>query len=156
WNEWPEGTEVEPSLELGDQYLRITAEYSKQFLNRAPVKVPRPLFELPRFISGTTQAVEKIFGGRKIAVLMQDQKNDTEFWAAYCGGTLQRVTWPDLIDPKIFNANNFPVFIDIGTEHYQSSVKTSDDVGHALVRYLRQGGFLVSIPVGVWPLLYDD
>ncbi len=156
WNEWPEGTEIEPSLELGDKYLLITAEYSKRFLNSAPVVVPPPAAALPRFAPGTTKPVDKLLAGRSVGVIMQDHRNDSEFWAAYCGATLQRLTWKDLIDPKFFNASNFPVLVHIGKEHYTSSVKATDDVTRALVRYFRQGGFLVSLPTGTWPLLYDD
>jgi glycoprotein endo-alpha-1,2-mannosidase len=32
WNEWHEGSEIEPSAELGDQYLRITKRFASQFL----------------------------------------------------------------------------------------------------------------------------
>ncbi len=32
WNEWHEGSEIEPSAELGDQYLRITKRFAPQFL----------------------------------------------------------------------------------------------------------------------------
>jgi hypothetical protein len=156
WNEWPEGTEIEPSLELGEQYLRITAEYSKRFLNSAPVVVPTPAATLPRFAPGTTNPAEQLLAGRNVGVIMQEYRNDKEFWAAYCGATLQRLTWKDLIDPNVFNARNFPILIHIGTDHYTSSVKVTDDVARAFVRYLHQGGFLVSLPVGTWPLLYDD
>jgi len=155
WNEWPEGTEIEPSLELGDKYLQITAEYSKRFLDRAPVDVP-PAAPLPRFVPGTTRELDQVLSGRKIGVLMQDRMSDAEFWAAYCGATLQRLNWPDLIDPKVFNASNYPVLIHIGGEHYLSSVKVTDDVTLSLARYLSEGGFLVSLPTGTWPLLYDD
>lgn len=31
WNEWHEGSEVEPSLEYGDLYIRLTAEYAERF-----------------------------------------------------------------------------------------------------------------------------
>jgi len=31
WNEWIEGTEIEPSVEDGDKYLKLTAEYASQF-----------------------------------------------------------------------------------------------------------------------------
>ncbi len=156
WNEWPEGTELEPSLEFGDKYLQITAEYAKRFLNRAPVDIPSAA-ALPKSGPGTTHAVDKILSGRKLAVLVQDRMNDTEFWAAYCGATLQRLTWKDLIDSKYFNASNFPVLIHISTEHYNSSVKVTDDVTWSLVRYLHQGGFLVVVPSSSpWPLNYDD
>jgi len=156
WNEWPEGTEIEPSLELGDKYLQITAEYSKRFLNSAPVVVPPPIAALPRFAPGTTKPVDKLLSGRSVGVIMQEHRNDKEFWAAYCGATLQRLTWKDLIDPKVFNARNFPILIHIGNEHYTSSVKVTDDVARAFVRYLHEDGFLVSLPTGTWPLLYDD
>jgi hypothetical protein len=155
WNEWPEGTEIEPSLELGDKYLQITAEYSQRFLNRPTVSAPSPA-PMPTFTSGVLLGADKALSGRNVAVLMTDRMNDSEFWAAYCGATLQRVNWADLIDPKIFNASNCPVLIYIGGEHYNSSVKVTDDVARALVSYLRQGGFLVSLPTGTWPLLYDD
>jgi hypothetical protein len=156
WNEWPEGTEIEPSLEFGDKYLQITSEYSKRFLSSVPVEVPSSTVALPRVTPGTTHDADKLLAGRKVGVLMDDRMNDSEFWAAYCGATLQRLTWKDLIDPKFFNASNFPVFIHIGKEHYTSSVKATDDVTRALVRYMRQGGFLVSLPTGTWPLYYDD
>src|SRR5207247_8757708 len=42
WNEWLEGTEIEPSLELGDKYLQITAEYAEPFLKSPPINMPSP------------------------------------------------------------------------------------------------------------------
>jgi hypothetical protein len=155
WNEWPEGTEIEPSLELGDKYLNITAEYAKPFLNSPLVSVPKPS-ELPKFAPGTTNELDKILSGRKVGVLIDDRFTDAEFWAAYCGATLQRLDWKDLADLQFFNASNFPVLIDATHEHYTSSIKVTDDVAQSLVRYLHNGGFLVSLPMGTWPLLYDD
>ncbi len=34
WNEWHEGSEIEPSLEFGDKYLSLTGEYGRRFLGR--------------------------------------------------------------------------------------------------------------------------
>jgi hypothetical protein len=155
WNEWPEGTEIEPSLELGDKYLQITSEYSKQLFSSAPINVPPPA-ALPQFAPGTTRDLDGILAGRRIGILMDDRFTDAEFWAAYCGATPERLTWKDLIDPKYFNASNFPVLIHSAHEHYTSSVKTTDDVSRSFVRYLHEGGFLLSLPMGTWPLLYDD
>lgn len=31
WNEWHEGSEIEPSVEYGDLYIRLTAEYANSF-----------------------------------------------------------------------------------------------------------------------------
>ena len=36
WNEWLEGTEIEPSVEEGDKYLKLTAEYARRFLGQKP------------------------------------------------------------------------------------------------------------------------
>jgi len=36
WNEWLEGTEIEPSFEEGDKYLKLTAEYARHFLGQKP------------------------------------------------------------------------------------------------------------------------
>ena len=36
FNEWHEGSEIEPSLENGDRALRITAEFAPKFHSRAP------------------------------------------------------------------------------------------------------------------------
>jgi hypothetical protein len=33
WNEWHEGTEIEPSVQYGDLFLRLTARYAKPFLD---------------------------------------------------------------------------------------------------------------------------
>ena len=157
WNEWPEGTEIEPSLELGDKYLQITTEYAKPFINSATVAALLPSNSPPPFAPGTTNELDKILAGRKIGVLIQDQMNDSEFWAAYCGATLQRLTWQDLIDSKVFNADNFSVLVCITGEHYTSSVKVTDDVTESLVHYLHQGGLLLSVSTtGPWPFNYDD
>jgi glycoprotein endo-alpha-1,2-mannosidase len=156
WNEWPEGSEIEPSLEFGDAYLKITAEYAGPFLSGAPVNAPPPA-PLPRFASGTTNAAGEVLSGRTVGVLTQVWRNDSEFWAAYCGASLRRFAWIDLVDPKVFNASNVPVLIHIGTETYVSSAKATDDVTLALARYLHEGGFLVTLPAGApWPLHYDE
>jgi hypothetical protein len=31
WNEWHEGSEIEPSLEDGDKYIRMTGEMAAKF-----------------------------------------------------------------------------------------------------------------------------
>lgn len=32
WNEWHEGTEIEPSIQYDDKYVNLTGEYARQFL----------------------------------------------------------------------------------------------------------------------------
>jgi len=47
WNEWHEGTEIEPSVEYGDFYLNLTKYYSEHFrlLEDVPVEMRPPLKE---------------------------------------------------------------------------------------------------------------
>jgi hypothetical protein len=40
WNEWVEGTMIEPSVTYGDLYLRITANYAAQFKAGLPTPTP--------------------------------------------------------------------------------------------------------------------
>lgn len=156
WNEWLEGTEVEPSLELGEKYLQITAKYAKPFLKSARVPVPPPTVNLPRLFPGTTNQLDKLLAGRTVGILSADSSYNAEFWADYFGATVRRLTWADLINPNLFNAGKFPILISVAGEHYHSSIKSTDDVTDALIRYLHQGGFLVSLPTGPWPFYYDD
>jgi hypothetical protein len=154
WNEWAEGTEIEPSLELGDKYLQITAEYARRFLDSPVVSAPEPA-PLPRSFPGATNGLTKILLNRRVGVLAPYQI-DTEFWLAYCGATIRTLDWNDLIDPKIFNARDLPLFILIGNETYVSSVKATDDVTQSLIRFMHEGGFLACLPYGgPWPLHYD-
>ncbi len=66
WNEWPEGSEIEPSLELGDKYLQITAEYSQCFINSARVGSP-PAVPWPGLVPGTTNDLNTVLLNRKSA-----------------------------------------------------------------------------------------
>lgn len=40
WNEWPEGTMIEPSVSYGNLYLDITREYAAQFKRGLPTPTP--------------------------------------------------------------------------------------------------------------------
>jgi hypothetical protein len=151
WNEWPEGTEIEPSLEFGDKYLKITGEYSTKFLRAPPVTIPA-LVAPPRFTPGTTNRVERLFAGRKIGVL-PGSEFEPRFWLAYRGAEVQQLSWADVIDSRQFN---FPFVLHAGTDHFTTTVKVTDDVTRALIQYHGRGGFLVITPTAPWPFLYDD
>ena len=155
WNEWPEGSEIEPSLEFGDKYLQITSEFSKRFLS-SPTIPASTVISPPKLLPGTTNRADTLFAGRTIGMMKIGRFSDPEFWFHYCGASVRELTWDDLIDPVRFSARTFPLVVCVGDDHYKSSVKRTDDVTYALVRYLREGGFLVSLPVAPWPFLYDD
>ena len=155
WNEWAEGTEIEPSRESGGQYLGITAEYAKGFLE-SPTVEARACRAPDGFVPGTRLPASSLLAGRTVGVVMEDLQVDAEFWSLYYGAKAERLRWADLINPKVLSASNFPVLVFALNEHYTSSVNSTDDVTRALIRYLHEGGFLVALPYGTWPFLYDE
>ncbi len=40
WNEWHEGSEIEPSFETGERYIQLTGDYAPRFRDSAPIKAP--------------------------------------------------------------------------------------------------------------------
>jgi hypothetical protein len=62
----------------------------------------------------------------------------------------------DFISPEIFNAARFPVAFFIGGEHYLRTVQQEGDGDAALKRYLKEGGILVLLSSGPYPLYYGD
>ncbi len=154
WNEWYEGSEIEPSMEFGDKYAKLTGEFAPRFVASPPIAITASKSP-PRLAPGTTQALGNLLAGRTIGVL-PDCAFDPQFWLVYCGATVRQLTWTNLIDARLFNAKNFPFVIHAAGETYRSSVKTTDDVIHSLVRYLREGGLLVSLPSEPWPFYYDS
>lgn len=154
WNEWPEGTEIEPSVEFGDQYLKITREYALPFLRTTAAEVP-PAPRQRTILPGTTNEIARLLQGRSVAVI-PGSAGEAMFWAAYCGASVRMLDWSDLIDAKEFTAAKYPILLHARDEHFSSSVKVNDDVTRALIRYHAQGGFLVILPNAPWPFLYDD
>jgi hypothetical protein len=62
----------------------------------------------------------------------------------------------EFISRDAFNAARFPVAIFIGGEHYLRTVREEGDVDAALKRYLTEGGTLVLLASGPYPLYYGD
>jgi glycoprotein endo-alpha-1,2-mannosidase len=154
WNEWPEGTEIEPSVELGDKYLKITSQYAKSFIKETSVADSGSA--RPPALTLSMRKIDELLAGRNAAVLAQDRLNDAEFWVAYCGASMKRLTWANLIDPSQFNAKTFPLTVILRRENFTGTIKKAGDVKQAFIKYLHEGGFLVVLPLQPWPLHYDD
>ena len=41
WNEWHEGSEIEPSFEEGDNYMQLTGDYAPRFCDSSPARARR-------------------------------------------------------------------------------------------------------------------
>jgi glycoprotein endo-alpha-1,2-mannosidase len=151
WNEWHEGSEIEPSFEDGEKYLNLTGELAPRFCENPKVAVAAPT--APN--SNTLQRLQKKFSGRTIG-LLPGAKGDVLFWLHAIGADVHTLTWPDVVDSARFNSRTFPVVVFAGGEHYTGTVNSSGDVKEGLVRYLATGGFMVIVPSEPWPFYYDD
>jgi hypothetical protein len=149
WNEWHEGSEIEPSWEDADQYLKLTAKYAPGFLAAKSAHLPAGA-EPATAAAANLQA---LFSNRTIAVL--PDIGEAAFWLIDAGLHVRELSWADVADPAIFNPRNFQLVLQTDGEHYSSKGKLTDDVVPALQRYLAQEGFLISLPNGPFPFYYD-
>lgn len=154
WNEWHEGSEIEPSWEDGDTYLKLTAPNATRF-RRSPFSQATGAAGVAKLAPAKLQALRKLYTGRTIG-LLPDFGGDAAFWLLDAGVQLRELSWADLVDPRIFNARQFPLVLHAGGEHYVRTVKTERDVERALQRYLAEGGFLLAIPHLPFPFFYDN
>lgn len=64
--------------------------------------------------------------------------------------SVEELTPEELVSPKVFTARRYPLAVYLGAERYLYTVHQPGDATDSLLRYLREGGFLL---VGgfVWP-----
>lgn len=154
WNEWHEGSEIEPSWEDGDKYIKMTGEYSARF--KESLKG-----ELPTRPSPTALAPEKarklreLYEGKTIAIL-PDFSSEAAFWLADTGVSLKELSWSEVLNPGLFNVKNFPVLVYAGGEGYTQTLIAKNDVDEAIVRYLGEGGLLAAVPSLPLPFCYNE
>ena len=152
FNEWHEGSEIEPSWEDGDKYLKLTKEYAPRFLADKSVRISNA--SRPTLTAAKARELQTLFKGRTIGLL--PDFGDAAFWLLDAGLPVKELSWADVTDPKIFNPENFPLVLQAGGERYSANGKATNDVVPALQQYLAHGGFLVSLPSQPFPFYYDD
>jgi hypothetical protein len=62
WNDWGEGTNIQPSIEKGMQYLEILQKFSGTVYSHADLNIPLRLFELRQQNLGNIEANETLDG----------------------------------------------------------------------------------------------
>lgn len=154
WNEWHEGSEIEPSWEDGDKYLRLTKPYAEQFRAGPYSRVPAP--ESPAgWTAEQAQSLRELYRGRTIGVLPNDG-HQVVFWLADLGVSLRELNWHDALDPAVLDAKRLPILLVAGGEQYVRTVHQDGDVETALRRYLQGGGLLMAFSHEPYPFFYDE
>jgi hypothetical protein len=154
WNEWHEGSEIEPSLEHGSRYLEITGEYAARF-KTTPFRDQKVMAMKPGLSEEKKNILHACYQSSPVA-LLSDYKSDAVFWLLDTGLSLKELTWEAVLDPKIFNVNQCPVTVYAGGERYTQTVKSQGDVDNALERYLREGGLLMVLSSEPFPFYYNE
>jgi len=154
WNEWHEGSEIEPSWEDGDTYIKMTKEYAAQFMATPFAKAEAPLTPASLDPAKARELCD-LYEGKTLGIL-PDYGSEAVFWLADTGIALKELTWADVLDPETFNAKDLPLVLQAGGEGFVQSLREQDDVERALRRYMREGGFLMAIPFQPFPFYYNE
>jgi hypothetical protein len=151
FNEWHEGSEIEPSLEYKAKYIDLTAEYTEIFkAKKRSIHSPAAGGEF----SGEEKArlCEKL-QGVKIGVLPGADSMGF-WWLLDLGVDMELMTWEDVVGRDL-KPQKYPVLLYCAAERYRRTVRKSGDVDDTLIAYLKEGGFLVALPALPWPFYYD-
>ncbi|MCS7300806.1 MAG: hypothetical protein NZ556_04545, partial [Fimbriimonadales bacterium] len=153
FNEWHEGSEIEPSVEHGERELRTTAQFAPRFkrLGERP-RMATPLITMP---SDALTRLRQRLRGKPIG-LMPDAQSEALFWLIDVGLPFDALEYTDLVQPDRLTPTRYPVLVYAGGESYRSSVNAPDDVDRALQAYLKAGGVLLALPSAPFPFYYAD
>ena len=154
WNEWYEGSEIEPCAEFGKQYLRLTAEYTARFKRlgkRADAwktsqgqSAGRPAIRHPEKLKDFTCRV------------LPDPQSAAIWSLAALPVKPAVMTWQQVADLQPADAKKSPVLIYAAEERYRQTAKRPGDVDQGLLRYLSAGGLLMVLPAGPMPFHYNE
>jgi hypothetical protein len=154
WNEWHEGSEIEPSWEDGDQYVKLTSGHAQRFRATAARRVPVP-GEPAGLDPQQAKLLRELYRGKTIGVL-PDYGSPAVFWLVDAGIPLEELSWQQLLDPQVLDPRRLPMLLYASGEHYVRTVHQDGDVEAALQRYLSGGGMLIACGFQPYPFFYDQ
>jgi len=152
WNEWYEGSEIEPSLEFAQKYLDMTAEYARRF--KAKPRAPRAKPVPGKSGSAAADSAQKF---PKVATAILPEPESPALWSLVRLPVQPKLlTWEQVAGLTSESARQLPILFCLGEERYRSTATRSGDVDAGLVAYLRGGGLLAVFPTGPMPFHYDE
>ncbi|MER3502075.1 MAG: hypothetical protein C4295_11515 [Candidatus Fervidibacterota bacterium] len=150
WNEWHEGSEIEPSIEHGDRELKTTSVYAPRFKQLSLRSPRKPTSLLP---DEAVRELQKLLTKSPIALLPEAQ-SEAAWTLLSWGAKVTMLRWEQVIDPQTFNPSQFPITVYAAGETYQPTVRGENDVLQALREYVRKGGTLLVLPSEPMPFYY--
>ena len=149
FNEWHEGSEIEPSLQLGRKYMDATARWAEAFK-----KLPPPRWN-PGEAGKDPAPLENALGRVKGKIGILGGMGGTAITLLEAGARAALVGPEDLAAGRI-DPGEYPLLVYGGGESYRFTVKKPGDVPDALGAYLSRGGALLVLPSGPYPFYYDS
>jgi hypothetical protein len=150
FNEWHEGSEIEPSAQYEDKYLKLTEKNAKQFKAMKPGPV---VYQRPRQYGPPDPQLQSKLKGKTIAVL-PDPESAAFWFLLKMGADVKVLSWKEVaqgLDPKTFS-----MVLYAGPEKYCTTAQKTDDVDAAIINYLKAGGTLLALSSEPLPFYYDQ
>ncbi|NMC21000.1 MAG: hypothetical protein GYA33_11340, partial [Thermogutta sp.] len=153
FNEWHEGSEIEPSAEFGHKYLELTAEFAARF-KKAPA---RPPAERPKPKAPLTEKQQAALGKLRGAGvgLLPGADLDLLLWLLEQGVQPRSLSPAGTAGLDEAAARQMPILVYAGDETLEHGTERPGEVLDGLRRYLQGGGLLVCLPTGPMPMYYD-
>lgn len=96
----------------------------------------------------------------KAAILPLPEGHDNTplplFFTAFEQNVLSFISPKELVNPQIFNPQNYPILFVFGDESYIQTVHEQGDGDRAIIQYLKGGGTIVALPNGPTPFAYNE
>ena len=151
FNEWHEGSEIEPSLEEGRAYLDATRRFAARFKS-TPYVAGRPAVRPlePSILPALREKLEGVTVG-----VLPGAGSTAYFWLrTQLKLPVRLLSWEDVAAGKM-TPQRFKIVLHAGDEHYRRTVKVDGDVDAAIQKYLASNGCLIAAPWRPWPFFYD-
>lgn len=151
FNEWHEGSEIEPSVEHGERELRTTAQFAPRF--RQLGERPRMATPLTALLSDAITKLRQVWRGATIGILPNAQSKAL-FWMLDSELPLEVLEPTETIHR--LSPERYAALVYAADEHYQATIHSPGDFDRALQAYLQAGGILLALPSAPFPFYYAD